>query len=162
MGTLPYQIMIIMIPKKVLFYLKGVGADYNWDYFKEFLVEGQLPDYTQKRNEAVLISQYLANRLHFKLGDDLQMVFGKQDLERPPNIITYHIVGIFNSGFQELDAQYLIGDIRHLQRINGWKKDQVGHFEVLIKPLQIGIIPYSNGLRFLIKTLMVLLVLWCS
>jgi len=113
-------------------YLKGVGADYNWDYFKEFLVEGQLPDYTQKRNEAVLISQYLANRLHFKLGDDLQMVFGKQDLERPPNIITYHIVGIFNSGFQELDAQYLIGDIRHLQRINGWKKDQVGHFEVLI------------------------------
>jgi len=113
-------------------YLKGVGADYNWDYFKEFLVEGQLPDYTQKRNEAVLISQYLANRLHFKLGDDLQMVFAKQDLERPPNIITYHIVGIFNSGFQELDAQYLIGDIRHLQRINGWKKDQVGHFEVLI------------------------------
>jgi len=46
-------------------YLKGAGADFNWDYFKEFLVEGQLPDYTQKRNEDVLISQYLANRLHW-------------------------------------------------------------------------------------------------
>jgi len=114
-------------------YLKGAGADFNWDYFKEFLVEGQLPDYTQKRNEDVLISQYLANRLHFKLGDNLQMVFAKNDLERPPNIITYRIVGIFYSGFQELDAQYLIGDIRHLQRINGWGKDQVGHFEVFLK-----------------------------
>ena len=113
-------------------YLKGVGADYNWGYFKEFLIEGKLPDYTQKRNEDVLISKYLANRLHFKVGDNFQMIFAKNDPEKLPNIITYNIVGIYNSGFQELDAQYLIGDIRHLQRINRWDKDQVGHFEVFI------------------------------
>lgn len=41
--------------------LKGVGPDYNWRYFKEFLIEGQLPDYSDTRNEDVLISQYLAN-----------------------------------------------------------------------------------------------------
>ena len=113
-------------------YLKGVGADYNWGYFKEFLIEGKLPDYTQKRNEDVLISKYLANRLHFKVGDNFQMIFAKNDPQKLPNIITYNIVGIYNSGFQELDAQYLIGDIRHLQRINRWDKDQVGHFEVFI------------------------------
>jgi len=113
-------------------YLKGVGADYNWDYFKEFLIEGKLPDYTQKRNEDVLISKYLANRLHFKVGDKFQMVFPKDDLEKLPNIITYTISGIFNSGFQDLDAQYLLGDIRHLQRINRWEKDQIGNFEVFI------------------------------
>jgi len=113
-------------------YLKGVGADYNWDYFKEFLIEGKLPDYTQKRNEDVLISKYLANRLHFKVSDKFQMVFPKDDLEKLPNIITYTISGIFNSGFQDLDAQYLLGDIRHLQRINRWEKDQIGNFEVFI------------------------------
>src|SRR5690606_7070647 len=45
---------------------------------------------------------------------------------------TYTIVGIYNSGFQELDATYVIGDIRHIQRINRWEDDQVGNFEVFI------------------------------
>ena len=113
-------------------YLKGVGADYNWNYFNEFLIEGRLPDYTQKRNEEVLISKYLANRLHFKVGDNFQMVFAKDDPEKLPNIITYNIVGIYNSGFQDFDASYLIGDIRHIQRINRWEDDQIGSFEVFI------------------------------
>ena len=113
-------------------HLKGVGADYNWSYFKEFLIEGKLPDYTKKRKENVLISKYLANRLNFKVGDNFQMVFAKDDPEKLPNIITYNISGICNSGFQDLDAQYLIGDIRHLQRINRWEKDQIGNFEVFI------------------------------
>lgn len=113
-------------------YLKGVGADYNWDYFAEFLVEGRLPDYTNKRNEDVLISEYLANRLHFKVGDKFQMVFAKDDPEKLPNIITYNVVGLFNSGFQELDATYLIGDIRHLQRVNNWEPHEIGSFEVFL------------------------------
>ncbi len=112
--------------------LKGVGADYNWGYFKDFLVAGNVPDYTKKRNEDILISQYLANRLKFKVGDKVQMVFPKEDPNKLPNIITYNIVGIYNSGYQDFDATYLIGDIRHLQRINGWKPNQVGNFEVFI------------------------------
>ena len=112
--------------------LKGVGADFNWSYFKEFLIEGKLPDFTQKRNEDVLISQYLANRLGFKLNDTFQMVFKKEDPNKMPNMITYNIVGIYNSGFQDFDATYLLGDIRHLQRINKWEDDQVGSFEVFI------------------------------
>ncbi len=62
-------------------YLKGVGADFDWEYFKEFLVKGILPDYTKNRNEDVLISQYLANRLNFKVGESFQMVFPKDDTE---------------------------------------------------------------------------------
>ena len=39
---------------------------------------------------------------------------------------------MYNSGFQDLDAQYVIGDIRHIQRINKWQPDQIGNFEVFI------------------------------
>ncbi|WP_100616264.1 ABC transporter permease [Confluentibacter citreus] len=112
--------------------LKGVGGDYDWSYFKDFLIEGRVPDYTQKRNEDVLMSQYIANRLGFKMGDTFQMFFKKEDPEKLPNIITYKIVGIYNSGFQDFDATYVIGDIRHLQRINNWEDDQVGNFEIFI------------------------------
>lgn len=113
-------------------YLKGVGEDYNWKYFKEFLIEGRLPKFEKKWSEEVLISKYLANRLELKLNGTFQMVFRKKDPEKLPNIITFDIVGIYNSGFQDFDANYLIGNIRHIQRINNWDSDQIGHFEVFI------------------------------
>ncbi len=112
--------------------VKGVGADYNWEYFEEFLIDGRLPDFTQKRNEEVLISKYLANRLGFKVGDKFQTLFGEQ-LDKLPRIINYEVVGIYNSGFQELDEKFCIADLRHIQRLNKWESDQVGNFEVFIE-----------------------------
>lgn len=112
--------------------LKGVGADYKWDYFKEYLIDGELPDFSQKRNEDILISEYIANRLGFKVGDKFNTFFVKSDMNRPPSIISYKIKGIYNSGFQDLDKTYIIGDIRHIQRLNKWEDDQIGNFEVFI------------------------------
>ena len=112
--------------------MKGVGTDYSWSYFEEFLIEGKLPSYTDTMNNDVLISQYLAKRLGFKVGDSFQMVFMKDDTSKPPFLRKFDIVGIFNSGFQELDQTYFIGDIKHVQRLNKWKPDQIGNFEVFI------------------------------
>jgi lipoprotein-releasing system permease protein len=112
--------------------LKGVGADYNWRYFQDFLKEGRLPDYSKERNEEVLISEYLANRLGFKLNDSFTALFRKDDHNKPPSMITYNIVGIYNSGFKDFDETYVIGDLRHLQRLNKWESDQAGHFEVFV------------------------------
>ena len=111
--------------------VKGVGADYNWDYFREFLLEGRLPDFSGKRNEEILISNYLANRLGFKVGDKFQTLFG-DNLSTRPRIISYQIVGIYNSGFQELDEKFCIADLRHIQRLNKWKTNQIGSFEIFI------------------------------
>lgn len=114
--------------------VKGVGADYNWQYFKEFLVEGRVPDFSGKRNEEVLISSYLANRLGFKIGDKFQTLFTDNDasLNSKPRHMSFTIVGIYNSGFQELDEKFCIADLRHIQRLNKWEANQVGSFEVFI------------------------------
>tara|TARA_B110000967_G_scaffold10758_1_gene10566 strand:- start:3471 stop:4706 length:1236 start_codon:yes stop_codon:yes gene_type:complete len=113
-------------------FLKGVGTDYDWRYFKDFLIDGRLPEYSQKYSNEVLISKYLADRLGFAVGDFFQMYFMKSDSSKPPSIMKYAVVGIFNSGFEELDKTYIIGDINHVQRLNKWSKDQVGGFEVFI------------------------------
>jgi lipoprotein-releasing system permease protein len=110
--------------------LKGVGTDYHWDYIKEYIIEGNLPDFSKELNQEVLISQLLANRLNLKVGDTFNTFFIKEDQNKLPNIRRFKITGIFNSGFQDFDATYIIGDIRHIQRINKWKPDQVGAFEV--------------------------------
>lgn len=112
--------------------LKGVGSDYDWRYFKEFLVEGRLPQYSVEMNNEVLISEYLANRLQFKLDESFQMVFKKEHIDQMPFIRAFDIVGIYNSGFKELDEKFVIGDLRHVQRLNRWSEDQVGNFEIFI------------------------------
>ena len=112
--------------------LKGVGKDYQWNSIKEYLVSGKLPDFSKELNQEVLISQFLAKRLNLKVGDSFNTFFIKESQNKLPNIRRFKITGIFNSGFQEFDATYLIGDIRHLQRINKWSPDQVGAFEVFV------------------------------
>ena len=110
---------------------KGVGNDYQTENLKEYLTEGRLPNFKSNLNEEVLISQYLCNRLGLKLGDKFVTYFMKEN-DEGFNLRNFKIVGIYNSGFQEFDASYVIGDIRHLQRINKWKPDQIGAFEVFV------------------------------
>jgi len=111
---------------------KGVGKDYQWENLREYLVKGKLPDVSNTLNNQVLISQYLANRLNLKVGDRFNTFFMKDDSSQLPNLRVFQITGIYNSGFQEFDSAYVIGDIRHLQRINKWQPDQVGSFEVFV------------------------------
>ncbi|CAM4042291.1 FtsX-like permease family protein [Flavobacterium antarcticum] len=112
--------------------LKGVGKDYDWKSIKGYILEGKLPDVNSNLNDQIIISKFLANRLHLKLGDKFMTFFLKNEVNKYPNKRNFEIVGIFDSGFQEFDANYIIGDIRHIQRMNKWEKDEVGAFEVFV------------------------------
>jgi lipoprotein-releasing system permease protein len=110
---------------------KGVGKDYNFANLEEYLVEGKIPNLKSELNTEVLISEYLAKRLQLKVGDKFLTFFMKEN-GKLPNKRNFKITGIYNSGFQEFDATYVIGDIRHVQRINKWQPTEVGAFEVFI------------------------------
>ena len=108
---------------------KGVGHDYKWNNIQEYLIQGRIPNTKSSLNEEVVISQFIANRLNLKIGDTFNTFFMK---DNGYNLRNFNIVGIFNSGFQEFDATYILGDIRHMQKINKWQQNQVGSFEVFI------------------------------
>jgi lipoprotein-releasing system permease protein len=112
---------------------KGVGNDYQWGNIKEYIVSGKLPDFSNNVTQEVVISQFLANRLNLKVGDSFNTFFIKENQNQLPNVRRFKIAGIFNSGFQQFDATYIIGDIRHIQRINKWTPNQIGAFEVFVK-----------------------------
>ena len=111
---------------------KGVGTDYQWSNIKEYLVVGRLPNLSSQLNAEVVISQFLADRLQLKVGDAFNTFFIKENQNQLPNIRHFEITGIFNSGFQEFDATYILGDIRHIQRINKWSPNQIGAFEIFV------------------------------
>ncbi len=112
---------------------KGVGSDYNWTVFEEYLVDGELPDYSGNLNDEVLMSRLMANRLHLKTGDSFFAFFLKDDsVDQLPNQRKFTITGLYDSGFEEFDGLYIFTDIRHIQRMNKWDDDQVGNFEVFL------------------------------
>lgn len=113
--------------------VKGVGTDYKWNFFQEYLVEGRLPEYKNDGySKEILISEYLAKRLGFSLEDQVVIYFMNNDKQERPRLTAFEVVGLFNSGFEEFDQTYVIADINQLQRLNKWKKDEVGNFEIFI------------------------------
>src|SRR5699024_2304777 len=92
------------------------------------------PDYSNpnKYSRDILISQYLAKRLHFKVGDKVVIYFMNRNDRDRTRLVAFHISGIFNSGFREFDKTYVIADLSQLQRLNKWKPDQVGGFEIFV------------------------------
>lgn len=112
---------------------KGVGADYRWEELGEYLVTGKMPDYSSDLNTEALLSRTLASRLRLNVGDTFFTFFLKDgDPSQLPNQRRFELVGIYDSGFDEIDGLYMFIDIRHLQRINKWTEAQVGNFEVFL------------------------------
>ncbi len=113
--------------------LKGVGQNYDWQYLKENLVAGRLPDFkTDKPGRQILISQKLAIKLKLKPGDAVRIWFIGKDatVALGRKLI---ISGIYNTGIEEFDNHFLIGDLRQIQRLNGWNPNEVGNVELQVR-----------------------------
>jgi len=112
--------------------LKGVGSDYDWTFLKEKITGGKTFIVSDTAaTDQVIISKSLAARLKLKTGDPLRMYFIVSD-EMQPRGRKFIISGIFETGLEEYDKMYVIGDIHHIRSLNKWADDQVGGFEVLI------------------------------
>ncbi len=112
--------------------LKGIWTDFDWAFFKENIVEGVLININpEKRTNDILISRRIANKLNYAIGDDLCIYF------KNPDEISFRgrkltIKGIYETGLEEFDDWFVIGDIRHIQRLNKWDENQVSGFEVFV------------------------------
>ena len=112
--------------------MKGVGDDYDWSFFEDNIVEGSLPDFTSdKMSSSILMSQSIARGLKLGVGDKFNIFFLKQG-NKPPKTRRYTISGIFNTGLKDFDQNFIIGDIRQIQRLNKWDKNTIGGFELFV------------------------------
>jgi len=110
--------------------LKGVDKNFNWDYFKNVLVSGDVIDFTDsvKAKRQILISKVIADRMRLKVGDDFLMYFVQEPLRRRK----FDIVGIYDLGIEEVDKAYVIGDLSVIQRLNNWDSNTVGGYEIRV------------------------------
>ena len=108
--------------------LKGVDKNYNWKFFDENLISGELPvfnDTTTSKN--VIISKNISNKMKLDVGDDLVMYY----VQKPTRVRKFKVIGIYNTGLAEFDEVVVIGDLKHIQKLNNWEDNQVGGYEVI-------------------------------
>lgn len=122
--------------------LKGVGADYHWSFIQEKLLKGKVPTYTDTAvSNEVLISKSIANRLALDTGDKIVMYF----IQEPVRARNFKIVGVYETGIEELDKIFIVGDIGHIRRLNDWSEGQVKGYEVFLTDFE-STVPVSEEL----------------
>lgn len=110
---------------------KGIDKTFNWDYIRKHLASGTVIDFADsaKATKQIMISQFTANRLNLKIGDQFVMHF----VQDPPRRRPFTIVGIYDIGVEEIDKNFVIGDLNLIRRLNNWKANEIGGIEIRIK-----------------------------
>lgn len=112
------------------FVLKGVSKDYDTSFFAENLTDGRILNLADGSiSNEVLISKTIADKLQVGCGDKLKTYFWQDDNYRARAL---SIVGIYNTDLTDFDEHFVIGDIRQVQKLNGWDSDMVAGYELLI------------------------------
>lgn len=110
--------------------IKGVGRDYDWANFKENLIEGREINFRDTTySDEIIISKQIAKQLKIKLSDKVRIYF----IQNPPRIRPVKVVGIYDTGLEEFDKNFILGDLALVQRMNDWDKGTAGHYEVFLK-----------------------------
>jgi lipoprotein-releasing system permease protein len=110
--------------------VKGVGGDFDWSFFERHLVQGSVfstSDSSRSRN--ILISEIISKKLKLNVGDRMEVFFIQDEKQRAR---IFDVTGIYRTGLAEYDERYVVTDISHIQRLNGWNADQVAGFEVFV------------------------------
>lgn len=109
---------------------KGVGQQFDSSFFSSCMQEGRLFNLQDSTaSNEVVISRTLANKLHLSLDDKLRTYFWQENSYRAR---AFKVVGIYNTDLTDFDNHYMIGDLRQIQRLNGWDDTLVAGYEVLI------------------------------
>lgn len=111
--------------------IKGVGKDYDWNIFSQNLVEGRKINFTDTTtfSNEVIISKRIAGQLKIKLADEVLIYF----IQTPPRVRKVKVVGIYETGLEEFDKNFIVGDLSLVQKMNEWDANTCGHYEVFIK-----------------------------
>ncbi|MBF98096.1 MAG: transmembrane permease [Owenweeksia sp.] len=113
--------------------LKDVDSSFNWSLFNSYLKQGhRLHGLDAQRNDSILISTALAKKLQIALNDKVSIYFVRE-APKPPLLRYFYVAGLYQTDFEEIDNTVVVGDLRHIQRLNKWDSTQTGGYEIFVE-----------------------------
>ncbi|AKD05280.1 FtsX-like permease family protein [Pontibacter korlensis] len=113
--------------------MKGVGENYDLSAMQQNLGGGELIAFNDTvSSKDVLLSQSIASKLRLNVGDEAIFYF----IQNPPRARKLRVSGIYNTGLEEFDEVFVIGDIKLIRELNNWPDTLVGGVEVVLQDFE--------------------------
>ena len=109
---------------------KGNGPEYDLNYLKENLVEGQIPAFSDTvGTNRLLLSRIMADKLKLKAGDRVFAYFiGDEDVRTR----RFTVEGIYQTNMTRFDEAICYTDIYTANKLNGWFEGQCSGAELTV------------------------------
>jgi len=122
---------IIKTPDEVLgVVLKGVSERHSPSSMRQNMVAGRFITFADSAaSNDIVISRKIADKLRLKVGSKALFYF----IQQPPRVRPFRVSGIYQTGLDEFDEVYVLGDLRQIQELNAWPDSLVGGLEVRLR-----------------------------
>lgn len=108
--------------------IKGISEDYDWTFFSDKMVEGEVLKFSERSTEVntsaeeekpgIMISSFIAKRMKLKVDDKLSLYFINSESDARQR--NFYVKGIYETGLEEFDRQYVFIDIAFVQKLSNW------------------------------------------
>lgn len=109
--------------------LHGVGAEFNADFLKSNLKEGEIPVFSvDSATNRIVVSQTIADRLHLSCGDRVFAYFFDGNVRAR----RFTVSGIYQTNLSEFDDNMVFTDLYVCNRLNNYAADQYAGVEITV------------------------------
>lgn len=105
--------------------LKGVDAGYDFASVNSKGLNFADSSYSKE----IILSKTIMNRLKLQEGDKLLIYFIEPNTVSP-RIRRLTVAGSYHTGMEDIDKNYVLCDVRFLQRINQWQPDEINGYQL--------------------------------
>lgn len=111
---------------------KGVENKYDSTCIKNMFIAGRWLQYNDSNYcKEIVVSNFIATTLNIQLQDIVKVVF----VNTENGTATYRpltVVGIYKTGIEEYDKQFVLGDIALIRKLSGWSNNEIGGYEIFL------------------------------
>ena len=108
---------------------KGVGPEYNLDFLRQHLTEGEMPVFSDTAStNKILVSKMIADKLRMKAGDRIFAYFIGESVRTR----RFTIAGVYQTNMTRFDEALCFTDLATTRKLNDWADYQCSGAEIIV------------------------------
>ena len=108
---------------------KGVGPEYNLDFLRQHLTEGEMPVFSDTAStNKILVSKMIADKLRLKAGDRIFAYFIGESVRTR----RFTVAGVYQTNMTRFDEALCFTDLATTRKLNDWADYQCSGAEIIV------------------------------